>query len=80
MTLRRFLVLYCSEVVTIHFNILASHVLLFITVCIPIIGCYCYYYYYYHHRHYYSKRKVKYTVVQALKLCTGHMVHRGVEV
>ena len=61
-TLRRFLVFYCSQLVTIPFYILASHVLLFITACIQMIGYYYYYfyyyyYYYYYYCHYYSKRR-----------------------
>jgi len=36
-TLRRFRMVHCSQVVTIQFNIHASQVLLFVTVFIPII-------------------------------------------
>jgi len=48
-TLRSFRMFDCSQIVTKLFNILASHVLLFITVCITVMGGYDdddYYYYY----------------------------------
>jgi len=45
--------------------------LMFITICIQIIERYYYYYYYY-----YYKKKVKFTLVQALRLCTGRTTHR----
>ena len=60
--MRRIRVFDCSQMVTILFNILTSHVLLFITACIQMIGYYYYYfyyyyYYYYYYCHYYSKRR-----------------------
>jgi hypothetical protein len=38
--MRRFRVFDCSQMVTILFSVLTSHVLLFITACIQLTGCY----------------------------------------
>jgi len=43
-TVRCFHLFDCSQIVTIWFNILVSHVLVFITVCIQIISCYFFHY------------------------------------